>query len=75
MSTTPEPSNTADVKERGISDMEHDELKRIVRLVIQEELPGIVDAVITKLEELKKVKEANYWASLSKEEYERLMGS
>lgn len=55
--------------------MEHDELKRIVRLVIQEELPGIVDAVITKLEELKKVKEANYWASLSKEEYERLMGS
>ena len=55
--------------------MEHEELIPIIRLAIQQELPAIVDAVIKRMEALKKAKEDEFWEELSKEERERLTGA
>jgi len=55
--------------------MEREELLPIIRQAIRDELPAIVEAVIREMGEIKKVKEEAYWATMSKEEYEKLTGS
>ena len=55
--------------------MEPEEMIPVIRLAIQQELPAIVDAVIKRMEELKKTKEDEFWENLSKEERERLTGA
>ena len=55
--------------------MEHEELMPVIRLAIQQELPAIVDAVLKRMEELKKTKEDEFWKTLCTEERERLTGA
>lgn len=52
--------------------MADEELKLLIRQIIRDELSGIVEAVLERLQREKKAKEARYWADLTPEEYEKL---